>query len=236
MPRIILKTPKIILKFKDSVLKEVDIDQPQFTIGRQPDNDLVIENPAVSGHHARIIRKQGGLYIEDLGSTNGTFVNDKKIGRHQLKDTDEVTIGKHVLLFQEEVTSGAPPQDAPKRFDPEETVAVETKRPTERLHGEDNVGVLQVMSGKTDRKEYTLTDKMTIIGSQETATIKVAGWFTSKAAAMITRGDDGYFVTAHEGHKHISLNGSPIQGRTRLKNGDLVKVAGAEMRFYRKDA
>src|SRR5712692_4506881 len=95
--------PKIFLKFNERVLKEIPLDKPRFTIGRKPDNDLVIDNPVVSGHHALIVSEEGAFFIEDLGSTNGTFVNDAKIQKEKLKNSDCIVVGKHVLIDLAEI-------------------------------------------------------------------------------------------------------------------------------------
>ncbi len=102
---------KVILKFNATVLKEIHLDRPHLTIGRKPDNDLVIDNQAVSGYHARITEVQGAFVLEDLGSATGTFVNDQKVARQQLKPADRVTIGRHVLVYHDEVK--APPAATP---------------------------------------------------------------------------------------------------------------------------
>src|SRR2546426_8454356 len=100
--------PKIFLKFNERVLKEIPLDKPRFTIGRKPDNDLVIDNPVVSGHHALIVSEEGAFFIEDLGSTNGTFVNDAKIQKEKLKNSDCIIVGKHVLIYQNEIAAPPP--------------------------------------------------------------------------------------------------------------------------------
>jgi pSer/pThr/pTyr-binding forkhead associated (FHA) protein len=88
---------KVMLKFKDKVLKETTTVDQAITIGRDPDNVIRIDNPAVSKHHARIIKEQDQFFIEDLNSTNGTYINEKPIRRLALRDDDEVIIGKHTL-------------------------------------------------------------------------------------------------------------------------------------------
>ncbi len=88
---------RIILKFKSTVLKELKIDQNEIIIGRDSGNDIQIDNVAVSREHARIIRGPNYYLIEDLDSTNGTFVNGKKINKKFLQEIDEITIGKHSL-------------------------------------------------------------------------------------------------------------------------------------------
>src|SRR5207245_10725999 len=94
--------PKIFLKFNEQVLKEIPLDKPRLTIGRKPDNDLVIDNPAVSGHHALILSEEGVFFIEDLRSIHRTFVNDAKIHNEKLKNSDRVALGANVQIYQDE--------------------------------------------------------------------------------------------------------------------------------------
>jgi pSer/pThr/pTyr-binding forkhead associated (FHA) protein len=88
---------RIILKFNSTVLKELKIDQDEIIIGRDSGNDIQIDNVAVSREHARIIKGPNFYLIEDLNSTNGTFVNGKKINKKFLQEVDEISIGKHSL-------------------------------------------------------------------------------------------------------------------------------------------
>ena len=90
---------KLILKYETKVLKEIALARPTITIGRTPDNDVVIDNLAVSSHHARIVF-DGEFNLEDLNSVNGTFVNKQRVSSTSLKDGDEVSIGKHTLALQ----------------------------------------------------------------------------------------------------------------------------------------
>ncbi len=88
---------RILMKFKDTVLKDIQCGKEEITIGRNKDNDIQIENLAVSGRHARIKKNRNDYFIEDLKSTNGTFLNEKRISKEVLKNNDAVTIGKHTL-------------------------------------------------------------------------------------------------------------------------------------------
>ncbi|MDE3226122.1 MAG: FHA domain-containing protein [Nitrospirota bacterium] len=123
--------PKIIVKFNEAVIRDVPLNREQLTIGRKPDNDVVIDNPAVSGHHAKLSRVQAVYFLEDLGSTNGTFVNEKKIDKRQLKNGDRVTIGKHLLIYEDEVKGMPPPP--PPASDSDKTVVLDTQRQRELL-------------------------------------------------------------------------------------------------------
>jgi pSer/pThr/pTyr-binding forkhead associated (FHA) protein len=221
-------SPKVIVKYNESVLKEVDLDQSEFTIGRKADNRLVIEDSAVSGHHARLVKIQSVFFLEDLGSTNGTFVNDQRVDRQQLKDMDVVGIGKHRLIFRDTAGNGA---GQPDFLGGDRTMILKTQKPEESRRTGQPMGSMHIVAGRTDRAEYHLTSHLTVIGSQPTATIRLKGWFAPKTAAMIGRRGDGYYITACDGAKHLSVNAQPVKGQTDLKEGDVVEVAGVKMYF-----
>ena len=90
----------ILLKFKNSEIKTIETDKAEITIGRNPGNDIYIDNLGVSKQHAKIVRDDGKYVIEDLNSTNGTFIKDKRVARAVLNNNDEVQIGKHSLQIQ----------------------------------------------------------------------------------------------------------------------------------------
>ena len=96
---------KLTLKFGESILGEYPLDKETLTIGRKPNNDITVENLAVSGHHARVITILQDSFLEDLNSTNGTYVNGKLIQKHALQHGDVVKIGKHELLYSNEETA-----------------------------------------------------------------------------------------------------------------------------------
>ena len=89
---------KILLKLKDTELKTFEMDKPVVTIGRNKNNDVHIDNLGISKKHARIVKKQDGYVLEDLNSTNGTWLNNEKITSAVLSGKDVVTIGKYTLL------------------------------------------------------------------------------------------------------------------------------------------
>ncbi|MBW1821432.1 MAG: FHA domain-containing protein [Deltaproteobacteria bacterium] len=87
----------ILLKFNDKILKTIEFDKNEITMGRNAENDIVIENLAVSKLHARIMKQDGAYYIEDLNSTNGTYLNKIRITKKDLKNNDIIIVGKHSL-------------------------------------------------------------------------------------------------------------------------------------------
>jgi eukaryotic-like serine/threonine-protein kinase len=104
--------PKVILKYNDKVIKEIQLADVVVTIGRKADNDLVIDNLAVSSHHARIAKLDDGFVIQDTGSTNGIFLNGEKVAQHALQYGDQIMIGKHFVVFQDDMPVAAAPPPA----------------------------------------------------------------------------------------------------------------------------
>lgn len=250
--------PKLILKFDDRELKECGIGVHGVTIGRLPDNMLVIDNPAVSGRHARVY-KEGERYIaEDLKSTNGTFVDNKPVIRHTLRDGDVMIVGKHTVVFSmvggEDVTTTEREAFMPEiggtmmldTLQHKEMMAsIEGHAPakssaaapppgskTERAAAPPQIGVLKVLSGQANARDYTLSAHTAIIGKADTALVRLSGWFKPKMAAAIARKGDGYSVTALGGK--VKINGRPLSGRHDLKDGDLIDVSGLTLEFRLK--
>jgi pSer/pThr/pTyr-binding forkhead associated (FHA) protein len=98
---------RLILSLDNQVLAEYNMSKERYTIGRLPDNDVRIDNPAVSGHHSLIINILNDSFLEDLNSTNGTYVNGKLIKKHALQHGDVITIGHHQLRFSDQQANDA---------------------------------------------------------------------------------------------------------------------------------
>lgn len=245
--------PKLVLKFENSVLKEVPVGTSEVSIGRSPENGIVIDNPAVSHFHARVFNEEGRIMLEDFGSLNGTFVNGQRVKMVTLKPGDSVAIGKHTIVISDSRDldgfaagngNGKPAQAAPKL---NETVMLDTKARRDFLQkvaavGESaqvaparmKVATLVVRSGRTNQREYTLNDKLTVIGKSAMATVKLKGWFAPKAAAQINRRDDqSYYIGAAD--KVPNVNGQPIAQPTKLSSGDVIDVAGIQLEFVYRD-
>ena len=87
----------IIIKINDSIAKEFKTDQNEIIIGRDPGSDIQIDNIAISREHARIVQGPNDYFIEDLNSSNGIFIDGRKINKKFLKTGDEIVIGKYTL-------------------------------------------------------------------------------------------------------------------------------------------
>lgn len=99
---------KLLLRFEDRVIQEVDLSVDTVTIGREPDNVVRVDNPAVSGHHAKVYPEGDHYVLEDAESFNGTYVDNLRISKVVLKDRDTALIGKHTLEFRDQARQGVP--------------------------------------------------------------------------------------------------------------------------------
>jgi hypothetical protein len=242
--------PTLVLKFENSVLTERPVNSDGVSIGRSPNNGIVIDNPAVSHYHARVFREEDRLMLEDFGSLNGTFVNGQRVQMVTLKPGDSVAIGKHTIVVAESrdvagaEASGQPRSAAPKI---NETVMLGTKARHEFIQkvastGENSqvaparlkIATLVVKKGKVDRREYTLTDKLTVIGKSQMATIKLKGWFAPKAAAQINRREDNSYYIGSASRVPI-INGDAIERPKKLSAGDIIEVAGLKLEFQYRE-
>src|SRR6185295_20410234 len=105
---------KLIVKLNKDVVDHIDLKQGDMKIGRRPGSDICLDNLAISGEHANIFTIGEDSFIQDLNSTNGTFINNKKITKHHLRNGDAVTIGKHTLIYLTDTQGAAPQQDFAK--------------------------------------------------------------------------------------------------------------------------
>jgi pSer/pThr/pTyr-binding forkhead associated (FHA) protein len=123
---------KVFLKFNTAVIKEIELTKDETTFGRKPNNDIVIDNPAISGFHGKIVKEGTAYAVEDLNSTNGTFLNGQRVKRAFLKNKDQIGIARHVLEFSLEAPKPREPLPDPdaKTYAPEiKATAAETAPP-----------------------------------------------------------------------------------------------------------
>ena len=239
---------RLVLKFENAMLKEVPLGTRPVTIGRAPDNDIPIDNLAVSNYHARVYVEAGSLVVEDLNSLNGSFLNDIRVERAMLKDGDTILIGKHeiqvdqlhdVALLQDGLRKAPAPRV-------NETMILDTEERRKMLEaavaaGERSqlsperllVPTLTVLHGRTDQKEYRIAGKLTVIGHSKMATVRLRGWFTPEVAAQINKHEDGYYLG--RGDQVPKINGVSIQGLTKLNDGDVIDVGRVRLNFFYRE-
>jgi pSer/pThr/pTyr-binding forkhead associated (FHA) protein len=227
---------RLILSLDGAVLAEYNMNKERYTIGRLPDNDIRIDNPAVSGHHSLIINILNDSFLEDLNSTNGTYVNGKLIKKHALQHGDVITAGHHQLRFVED--------DEAQQDEFEKTMVIQpSARPVEKVraavsdpastasrrtlgNGAQAIkkAKLQVLSGAFAGRELELTKALTTLGRP------------GVQVAAITRRSEGYFIVHVDSEVEDNfplVNGAPIGAQARkLADNDVIQLAGVKMGFF----
>ncbi len=230
---------RLILTLDGQVLAEYNMTKERYTVGRLPDNDVRIDNPAVSGHHSLIINILNDSFLEDLNSTNGTYVNGKLIKKHALQHGDTITIGRHQLRFVDQQASEVDQDEFEKTMviPPSQQKISDmdqaNKATDQATGGEDATSStaagpakakLQVLSGSFAGRELELTKALTTLGRP------------GVQVAAITRRAEGFFIVHVESGKDGSfpeVNGEPIGEQARkLSDNDVVQLAGVKMGFY----
>ena len=224
----------LVLTLNQSVLGEFSLEKERLLIGRKPENDIQVDNLAVSGQHAAIITILNDSFLEDLDSTNGTFVNGKLVKKHALKHGDVITIGKHELKYvNDEATTDDQDFEKTMIIRPgmashaaAAAKAEETAPPppagtsSQMADGDMPLGKIQVLSGPGAGKELELKKALITLGRP------------GVQVAVITRRPQGYFTTHVEG-KHPLVNGDTIGAQAHaLKDHDVVELAGVKMEFF----
>lgn len=243
---------RLILTLEGQSLAEYNMSKERYTVGRLADNDVRIDNAAVSGHHALIINILNDSFLEDLNSTNGTYVNGKLIKKHALQHGDVITVGHHQLRFVDSQVEGDGNDEFAKtlviqsndatddrlpaisvRPVPASTVVKPATAPTlaPTLAPAAAAGAtthrnarVQVLSGPFAGREMELTKVLTTLGRPGV-----------QVAAITRRGDAHYLIHVEgNGPEGFPLvNGSSIGAQAqRLRDNDVITLAGVKMGFF----
>ncbi|WP_198970353.1 FHA domain-containing protein [Xylophilus sp. ASV27] len=228
---------KLLLSLEGVALREVVLVKKRTTLGRRPYSDVVIDNLAVSGQHAALhLGADGELAIEDLRSTNGTFVNGARVERQVLRHGDIIGIGQYQLRFEHDArlppadvaaapapAKAAAPAGVPAATEPEggqPSLFAETALADEALATASRTPTIEVLSGAAAGRKLALHKVVTTIGK------------SGIGIAAITRRGRGFILSCVEGGAVPSINGAPLQsGPVALQNGDLLEMAGVRMQF-----
>ena len=218
---------KLVVSLDGVVIKEVQITKDKTTLGRRPYNDIVIDNLAVSGEHAVLQMVGADVFIEDLNSTNGTYINGKAVKKQLLTHNDTVEIGKYKIKYLVEdgtdyektmiMKPGSMPTGGSSGYSP--TVGFGAS-------GFGNLGsstapaAIKVLNGAAAGREVVLTKVVTTVGKP------------GVQVASITKRPGGYVLAHVEGALRPSDNGTPLAGESvPLNNGDVIELAGTQMQF-----
>lgn len=228
---------KLQLKYNGAVVKELTLDKDETLIGRHPDSDLVIDNPAVSGRHCRVVKEGTAFFVEDLDSTNGTYLRGLEITKAPLRHQDEFSIAKHTVLFVDADAPVPAPAPAPVSTDATVIMTAPPPVPAPVAPAAARVGCLKIlMGGDPGEKPVTLTAFITYIGKSAQAQIKLKGLFQPDLAACISKKPDGFYLTALK-DKMVKLNGNSLmdQAQVPLQEGDLIDVGPLKMAYILMD-
>ena len=220
--------PKMIVSIDGVVIKEVQLTKDRTTLGRRPYNDIVIDNLAVSGEHSVMQMSGTDVTLEDLNSTNGTYVNGKAIKKQALQDGDTVEIGKYKIKFVHEgvqekhenpavVSRGTaiPQASADAPYAPAFVAPTAAQGVTSAS--------IRVVSGAAIGREVPLVKVVTTIGKP------------GVAVAAITRRPHGYVVALVEGKIKPTVNDVSLGTEAvELRNGDFIELAGTRMQFVQQ--
>lgn len=222
---------KLVVSLDGVVIKEVQITKDKTTLGRRPYNDIVIDNLAVSGEHAVLQMVGADVFIEDLNSTNGTYINGKAVKKQLLAHNDTVEIGKYKIKY---ILEDGPDYEKTMVLKPGAggypTQASASYAATAPLNPmPSNFGALgsattpasiKVLNGAAAGREVALTKVVTTVGKP------------GVQVASITKRPGGYVFAHVEGSLRPTVNGAPLIGESvHLKNGDVIELAGTQMQF-----
>ncbi len=232
---------RLVLSFSGAGIQDYELDKETITIGREPDNDIHIDNLAVSSHHAKVLTILNDSFIEDLNSTNGTFVNDTKITKHALQPGDVITLGKHKLKYVNDAAAGGDfektmiirpdaagmPEQTENDHKLEQSIgkiAADLASAGSSRSAGPGAARLQLLSGTNSGKELQLTKVITTLGKPDVQ------------IAAITRRPNGYFlivVDAGSSGDMPVVNGNAIGKHAHaLVDSDIIEVAGVKMGFH----
>lgn len=237
--------PTLTLKFKDTSLEDYRLQKGHsLTIGRRNDNDVIIENLAVSGHHAKIDSMADGFVLVDLQSKNGSFVNEQIVNSHWLKNGDVISIGKHSLVFSYNDDDEAMPEDGSDEM--ERTMVIDTNQHRDMMKKSKtngstsfttskNVefgGVLAYLNGGDGRIE--LTGKITKLGKHPTSDIVLKGLFIGRTSITISKRPDGFYLSYVGGLSKPKINENPVKQSSILNDLDVIDIGSTKLQFFYK--
>jgi hypothetical protein len=210
---------KLILSMDGLVLKEIPLTTERTTIGRRPHNDIQIDNLAISGEHAVVTTILNDSFLEDLNSTNGTYVNGQSIKKHVLHDGDAIELGKYRLKYLTESSESV----TVTAFDQWSAATTPGRPPEAAAAAPLPLGAIQLLSGANVGKGLELTKTLTTLGKP------------GVQVAVIARRPHGYFLTHVEGTEYPVVNGKTLDAQAHsLADHDVIELAGVKMEFFLK--
>lgn len=246
---------KLILSMDGLTLKEIPLTKERTTIGRKPHNDIQIDNLAISGEHAVVVTILNDCFLEDLGSTNGTFVNGQSVKKHFLQNNDVIELGKYRLKFvAEAVQAPAGGTDFEKTMVLRPDVMRKTaEQMASKGFGDTQVGMkaaqesapapvqeAPAVSPPPPKPALPLGAIQVLTGANSGREMELIKTLTTMGkpgvqVAVIARRPHGYFITHVEGAQFPVLNGKTLDAQAHaLADHDVIEIAGVKMEFFLK--
>ena len=216
--------------------QQIELTGDSLTVGRTENNDLVLNSPGISSHHATIRKTEKSHAIEDNGSTNGVYVNGTQVKQHELKYWDEIQIYNYILKYMASAR-------AQNDVEPEAAIdgnandmgtlaiSIETLNDLRKLKEMKNEAQLQLLADDGSEKLYSLNKPLFTIGSASDCDLQTGGWMGAKLAAQIEKRQRDYYL-APAGRGKLTLNGNKVSEPTRLNNNDYIVIGSERMRFH----
>jgi pSer/pThr/pTyr-binding forkhead associated (FHA) protein len=220
------------LILNNRVIKRFSIEEGQtLTIGRGHDADVNVDNSAISRQHSSLELKGGSYYLTDLNSLNGTRVNGKKIvSAVPIQMEDRLEIGKFLLKPAKLLTDeGEAASISTSNESMDQTIFVQSKAKPKSVAGQYE---LVVIDGRASKEKFSLSGNDSIkVGSDISCDLIIPGFLVAKTQFFITRGQGGYSITPQASLRKVYVNGLKTNQETRLKKGDLIRVAGTTLKL-----
>lgn len=245
---------KLIITLDGQLLSEFELDKERITIGRMPHNDIPIDNLAISGEHAAVTTFHNDAFVEDLGSTNGTLVNQQPITKHALHHGDEIEIGKYRLKYVNVEELGSKIEAHEKGAQEFEKTMI--LRPATGAHSGSDMTAHTIplaMPEAARRAETTAEPGLPPAAAVESHAViqilngpsagkelELTKTLTSLGkpgvqVAVITRRPHGYSLTHVQGDHYPLVNGQALDAQPRqLADHDVIELSGVKMEFYLK--
>jgi pSer/pThr/pTyr-binding forkhead associated (FHA) protein len=236
--------PSLKLNFKNKTLENFPLRKGySLSIGRKRNNDIIIENLAVSSHHAKIDSVGDEFVLIDLQSKNGTFVNEKLITSHWLKTGDVINIGKHILVFNFADDEKWPDDETDEI---ERTMVMDTSKYRSMVDNSmpqadnsrasanriDTIAILSFLSGGSAK--FKCRKSITKIGKHRDSDIVVKGFLVGRTSATISKRPDGFYLNYVGGLSRPKVNAKKVQSERRLYDNDIIEIGTATMQFFER--
>jgi len=246
---------KLTLEFGGKTVKSYEFNKSAITIGRELDNDIVIDNLGISRHHCKVEEKPGGLHtVSDLGSNNGTFMRGERITTYNLNNGDAINIGKYALIYKNEQQEQQPQSGTGPDIMDLPTMEMEARGDLQKAQSAPEVGpmTMQVDAAEMERmqrerasgveayisfnigaqvQKVPLQKAFYFIGRGSKADFRTKGWGIAQRQSILVREATGYTLINTGKKSATILNGKRID-QQRLKNADSIKVGSNEFNYF----